>query len=472
MISVFISYRREDSRHQADRLYDHLAKQFGKGRVFKDVDSIPLGLDFREILTERVAGCDVFLAVIGDEWLSIAGQSGTRRLDDPGDYVRIEVEGALSRKIPVIPVLVGNASVPNAEELPESLRELSFRQQLLVRPDPDFHNDMNRLICGIRNVVSATRLGSASSDVAPTRRRPWNKWLIAVTGSLFGLIALGVIIITIRDKNRRKTKISVPDDSTVVVESTFKNVEIKSSVNGRKEAVGPIGPHSVSREAGSPSVDKSQRPPSDNVGASAFVPLFNGKDLWGWRLLGNTKHTWRVLHSGVLEGSGPPTASFLTTDFADFSDFHLRVETKLSEGSNSQIGFRITESNGEAAKYSAYIAGTNPDENNTGCLRFSMPGIGMTLAKADPVVPIELGEWFTEEVIADREVITVIVKGIEVAKFKILHHKLVSGAIDLTCRGNSRVVFRKIEIKKLNGAGLGALPVSGVESDKVQGPFD
>ena len=148
-VSVFVSYRREDSRHQAGRLYDHLVAHFGSEHVFKDVDSIPLGLDFREVLTERVAGCDVFIAVIGDAWLSIAGKSGTRRLDDPGDFVRIEIEAALSRKIPVIPVLVGDSSVPPAEELPESLRGLAFRNGLPVRPDPDFHHDVDRLVNGI-----------------------------------------------------------------------------------------------------------------------------------------------------------------------------------------------------------------------------------------------------------------------------------------------------------------------------------
>ncbi|MGO9471367.1 MAG: toll/interleukin-1 receptor domain-containing protein [Isosphaeraceae bacterium] len=161
VISVFVSYRREDSRHQAGRLYDHLVAQFGKGQVFKDVDSIPLGLDFREVLTERVAACDVFLAVIGDEWLSIAEKSGTRRLDDPGDFVRIEIEATLSRKIPVIPVLVGDSSVPQAEKLPESLRGLSFRNGLAVRPDPDFHSDVDRLIRGIYDVVSTLRERSA-----------------------------------------------------------------------------------------------------------------------------------------------------------------------------------------------------------------------------------------------------------------------------------------------------------------------
>ena len=146
MTSVFISYRREDSRHQAGRLHDRLVAHFGSEQVFKDVDSIPLGLDFRQVLTEQVAGCDVFLAVISDTWLSIAGKGWTRRLDDPGDFVRIEVEAALDRKIPVIPVLVGSSSVPQSEELAESLRRLAFRNGLPVRPDPDFHNDVDRLI--------------------------------------------------------------------------------------------------------------------------------------------------------------------------------------------------------------------------------------------------------------------------------------------------------------------------------------
>ena len=129
-ISIFVSYRRKESCHQTDRLCDHLVAHFGAGQVFQDVDGIPLGSDFRRVLTERVAGCDVFLAVIGDAWLSIAGKSGSRRIDDPGDFVRIEIEAALARNIPVIPVLVGNASVPQAEELPASLRELAYRQGL------------------------------------------------------------------------------------------------------------------------------------------------------------------------------------------------------------------------------------------------------------------------------------------------------------------------------------------------------
>ena len=203
------------------------------------------------------------------------------------------------------------------------------------------------------------------------------------------------------------------------------------------------------------------------------MPLFNGKDLSGWKLLGNTDHTWKVVPGGILEGAGSTGGSTLATERKDFANFHLRVETKLAEGLNSAIAFRLVESNGESARYLAYIAGTVDEVGKTGSLRFTMRGVpsthtlALTLAEADPVVPIKPGEWFTEEVIVDGDVITAIVRGIEVAKFKILDRKLTSGAIGLSCRGNSRVVFRKIEIKKLDGAGVSGSPASDVESEKV-----
>jgi TIR domain len=171
MPSIFLSYRREDSRHQAGRLHDRLVTHFDQKQIFKDVDSIPIGLDFREVLTEQVAACDVFLAVIGDGWLSVKNESGSRRLDDPGDFVRIEIEAALSRKILVIPVLVGNASVPRADDLPESLRQLSFRNGISVRPDPDFHKDMDRLIRGIEEGVVALRKRPAPRPSVESPRR-------------------------------------------------------------------------------------------------------------------------------------------------------------------------------------------------------------------------------------------------------------------------------------------------------------
>lgn len=147
MPKIFISYRRADSRKDAGRIYDRLVEAFGKENIFKDVDNIPLGKDFRGVLREAVAQCDIQLAIIGKQWLDIKDEAGNRRLDNPGDFVRIEVESALQRdSCIVIPVLVDNAPMPRADMLPPDLRELAFKNAAVVRDDPDFHNDITRII--------------------------------------------------------------------------------------------------------------------------------------------------------------------------------------------------------------------------------------------------------------------------------------------------------------------------------------
>lgn len=146
---IFISYRRDDSADVTGRIYDRLVAQFGRENIFKDVDSIPFGVDFKEHLTEAVQQCAIQLVVIGRDWLNITDVNGRRRLDDPRDFVRIEVEAALSRKIPVIPLLVMNAAMPDEEHLPSSLASLAYRNGTAIRRDPDFHNDMTRLINGL-----------------------------------------------------------------------------------------------------------------------------------------------------------------------------------------------------------------------------------------------------------------------------------------------------------------------------------
>jgi formylglycine-generating enzyme required for sulfatase activity len=151
-MKIFISYRRADSRKDAGRIYDRLVEAFGKENVFKDVDSIPIGKDFRGILREAVAKCDVELVIIGKQWLDIRDEAGSRRLENPGDFVRIEVESALQRdSCLVVPVLVDNASMPQADELPINLRELAFKHATSVRDDPDFHGDVSKIIRGLQD---------------------------------------------------------------------------------------------------------------------------------------------------------------------------------------------------------------------------------------------------------------------------------------------------------------------------------
>jgi hypothetical protein len=147
--TIFISYRRQDSGDVTGRIYDRLVQQFGKEAIFKDVDSIPLGVDFRAVLDKAVGQCDLLLAVIGRQWLSSQNESGARRLDDSRDFVRIEIESAMRRDIPVIPLLVQGAGMPGENDLPPSLQALVFRNAIPIRPDPDFHNDVDRLIKGV-----------------------------------------------------------------------------------------------------------------------------------------------------------------------------------------------------------------------------------------------------------------------------------------------------------------------------------
>ena len=106
---IFISYRREETAYPAGWLYDRLAGRYGDGQIFKDVDSIQLGDDFVEVITRAVGSCDVLLALIGDRWLTITDQDGRRRLDDPDDFVRLEIEAALTRNVRVVPILVDGA---------------------------------------------------------------------------------------------------------------------------------------------------------------------------------------------------------------------------------------------------------------------------------------------------------------------------------------------------------------------------
>ena len=173
MPKIFISYRRADSRKDAGRLYDRLAQAFGHDNVFKDVDDIPFGSDFRGVIAEAVSGCDVLLALIGRQWVSVKNEDGQRRLDNSGDFVRIEIETGLQRdQCTVIPVLVDSAPMPGSSDLPDSLRELAYKNAIIVRDDPDFHRDVDRLISDLKRqfdeIVSSSRTAEPlhpSSDI-------------------------------------------------------------------------------------------------------------------------------------------------------------------------------------------------------------------------------------------------------------------------------------------------------------------
>jgi TPR repeat protein len=150
---VFISYRRDDSAGHAGRVHDRLEREFGRDLLFMDVDAVPLGVNFVKVLSEEVAKCDVLLAVIGPNWLNARDEEGNRRLDNPHDFVRVEIGAALQRNIPVIPILLDGAKVPKPSQLPKELEELSLRNGLDVR-HVSFHNDIDKLVRSLQGQLA------------------------------------------------------------------------------------------------------------------------------------------------------------------------------------------------------------------------------------------------------------------------------------------------------------------------------
>jgi hypothetical protein len=186
---VFINYRRDDSPGTAGRLHDRLAQTFGRNNLFMDVDHIPAGVDFVEHLHGQVAACDVFLAVIGPNWLDAKDDDGRRRFDNPDDFVTIEIAAALARNIRVIPVLVDGARTPKADKLPESVKPLVRRNAVEVR-NTQFGRDAEALANKVREALEGARPVTGRwqflASVAPGRWR-------TVAGAVTALLLVGWI---------------------------------------------------------------------------------------------------------------------------------------------------------------------------------------------------------------------------------------------------------------------------------------
>jgi formylglycine-generating enzyme required for sulfatase activity len=208
---LFISYRRDDSAGHAGRLRDRLEREFGPDLLFMDVDAIPLGLNFIKVLRDEVAKCDILLAVIGPNWTAIRDKNGNRRLDDKNDFVRIEIGTALTREIPVIPVLLDGAEIPKAEQLPSDLEELAVRNGLYVR-HASFHGDMDRLIAGLKVSLKQDEAAASGERTASQRDgsraaqsyrveqtpRPQRRWPAALLGAAGVLVAVGAVMVVLK----------------------------------------------------------------------------------------------------------------------------------------------------------------------------------------------------------------------------------------------------------------------------------
>jgi hypothetical protein len=152
---IFVSYRRNDVPDMVGRIYDNLKIEFRGHEIFKDVDSIRIGSDFRPVIKQALDDCQIVLVAIGPNWLTSKDEHGRLRLDDPSDFVRLELEAAFERGVPVIPILVAGIDIPPPNALPETLRPLSYLQALPIRRDPDFVSDIFKLKREIKRIVSA-----------------------------------------------------------------------------------------------------------------------------------------------------------------------------------------------------------------------------------------------------------------------------------------------------------------------------
>jgi len=152
MAGVFISYRREDSPGHAGRIFDRVRARFGAGVVFMDVTAIDAGVDFVDAIDRAVGTCDVLLAVIGPHWAGATDSAGRKRLDNPNDFIRLEIAGALKRNVRVVPVLVDDAQLPGAGDLPDVLQPLLRRNAVELR-DARWDADIDQLIASLERIV-------------------------------------------------------------------------------------------------------------------------------------------------------------------------------------------------------------------------------------------------------------------------------------------------------------------------------
>jgi TIR domain len=164
--TIFINYRRHDSSASAGRLTDRLVDRFGRDQVFFDVDAIPVGVDFVDYLSEQVARTCAMLIIIGQHWLNSADDTGRLRLENPNDFVRVEIEAALARDITIIPVLVDEAKLPRRDLLPKSLQPLVNRQAIAIRHET-FNSDIAPLLHMLDGLVGNERREPGSIEQRP-----------------------------------------------------------------------------------------------------------------------------------------------------------------------------------------------------------------------------------------------------------------------------------------------------------------
>jgi hypothetical protein len=185
--NIFISYRRDDSAGSSGRIYDRLTTIFAPEQIFKDVDSIPIGSNFKKAMEDSVESCQVVLAVIGKDYTRLKDKEGVPRIMKKTDFVNIELAHAFRAGKTIIPVLVDNARMPAASELPENLQELPFLNAIEIR-NTNFKGDVAKLARALDNILNQGRPQAFADDGTSTNKKKKHRYLSRIIFLWIGCI--------------------------------------------------------------------------------------------------------------------------------------------------------------------------------------------------------------------------------------------------------------------------------------------
>jgi len=208
---IFISYRRNDTRWFTTNLYEYLVRNFPKDRIFMDIDNIPYGADFVAVIEQAVNQCDVLLAVIGPDWINIKDKKGSRMIDNPNDFVRIELVTALKRNIKIIPILVDDTLPLEQDELPDDLIPLARLHAFDIN-----HNRLNADIEKLIQVLKVSftaKINDNQSQAFSDEIKLKKKGRPTIINSIDRIFARNIPVVT-------ETEIEIEDETHMGIDHT------------------------------------------------------------------------------------------------------------------------------------------------------------------------------------------------------------------------------------------------------------
>lgn len=306
--AIFLGYRRDDTADVAGRIYDAMAQRFGRARVFKDVDNIGPGIDFGEYIKTVLPRCRVALVLIGPHWLESKDEAGRRRLDDDHDWVRIETETALATPgVLVVPVLVNGARMPRTDEMPDSLKPLLRRNAAIIRRDPDFHDDVERLATAIRSsvntgIIDLTKIAGKPSASAPRMSERKSPMRLVIGGAIAAALALLALAVVSNwpppqlEQNTKSQALAEP------VQTVGDEVSDPSASTAHALQVGPADPPRTDADTAPPrQAQRQSTRPVREARDEVFEPAPNASIVGTWtgtsyyNLRQQTQNYWVIL---------------------------------------------------------------------------------------------------------------------------------------------------------------------------------